>query len=122
MKLCCGTTNGPFASHIEDPISCIPLIRKGEGDFELFTEGDELYKAMLEAISNSRSSIRLESYIFADDEIGRRFADLLVEKVSAGVNVRLLIDAAGSFFWSSRRMERFLRKRGVQVKWYHRWS
>lgn len=97
-------------------------IRRGRGEFRLFTEGDDLYGAMLQAISEAKKSVRLESYIFADDEIGRRFAEAMAQATSAGVEVQLLIDAAGSFFWSSRRLERSLRHCGVQVKWYHRWS
>ena len=104
------------------PTSGSTEIAPGRGEFRLFTEGDELYGAMLQAIAEAKESVRLESYIFADDEIGRRFADAMAQAASAGVRVQLLIDAAGSFFWSSRRLERFLRHNGVHVRWYHRWS
>ena len=113
---------GQAATTFDDPISCVPLISSGEGDFELFTEGDDLYRSMLAAITEARTSVRLETYIFADDEIGRSFAEVLAEKAAAGVPVRVLIDSAGSLFWSSRRLERFLRQQRVQVTWYHRWS
>jgi cardiolipin synthase len=36
--------------------------------------------------------------------------------------VRLHIDAAGSLFLTSRRFVRGLRRRGVQVRWFHRWD
>ncbi len=82
----------------------MPQIPRGHGEFRLFTEGDELYDTMLEAISRARKGIRLESYILADDEIGNRFVEALVERASAGLDVRLMIDSAGSPFWSSRRL------------------
>lgn len=88
----------------------------------LFIEGDELYAAMLASIASARHSIKLESYIFADDEIGRRFAIALGERARAGVQVLVNIDAAGSLFWASRRLERMLADDGVQVHWFHRWS
>jgi cardiolipin synthase len=92
------------------------------GAMTVFIEGDDLYAAMLGAISRARHSIMLESYIFADDEIGRRFAAALGERARAGVQVRVNIDAAGSLFWGSHRLERILKADGVQVHWFHRWS
>jgi cardiolipin synthase len=95
---------------------------EGPGKFQLFTEGDDLYGAMLERIAQSQTSIRLESYIFAGDEIGRRFTKSLIEAVARGIEVRVLIDAAGSLFWNTRRLEIILRRQGVSFRWYHRWS
>lgn len=77
---------------------------------------------MLMAISAARYSIKLESYIFADDEIGRRFAAALGERARAGVQVLMNLDAAGSLFWSSRSLERSLKQQGVKVRWFHRWN
>jgi cardiolipin synthase len=91
-------------------------------EFLLFTEGDDLYEDMLAAIAASHRSVRLESYIFADDEIGWRFAEVLVETALRGVKVWLHLDAAGSLFWGSRRFFRRLSAAGVKVRWFHRWS
>lgn len=88
----------------------------------LFTEGDELYAAMLAAIGHARHSIKLESYIFANDEIGRKFATALGERARAGLQVLVHIDAAGSLFWGSHRLQKNLIRDGVQVRWFHRWS
>ncbi|HKJ76237.1 MAG TPA: phospholipase D-like domain-containing protein [Gammaproteobacteria bacterium] len=100
---------------------CSPLLWPGRQPFELFTEGDDLYAAMLEAIAGAEREILLESYIFADDEVGRRFAKALAERAGAGVRVRMQLDAAGSLFWASRRLDRFLRDSGINLCWYHRW-
>jgi cardiolipin synthase len=90
--------------------------------FELFTEGDTLYDAMLASIASARQQVLLESYIFADDDIGRRFAEALAERARAGIVVRLHLDAAGSLFWVSGRTIRDLCKQGVEVRWFHRWD
>jgi len=90
--------------------------------FPLFVEGDDLYEAMLASIAGARREVWLESYIFADDAIGRRVAAALAERARAGVEVRLHIDAAGSLFWVSRRLARDLVRAGVRVRWFHRWS
>lgn len=58
--------------------------------------GDEAFPAMLGEIEASRESIRLETYIFSDDELGRRFRDALVRAAKRGVHVRVLVDGVGS--------------------------
>lgn len=90
--------------------------------FKLFIEGDDLYATMLQAIADAKESIRLESYIFADDAVGNQFCEALVERAKAGVKVRLQIDAAGSLFWFSRKMQNYLRGNAVQLRWFHRWN
>jgi cardiolipin synthase len=114
---CCGVP----AAEADGP-NCVPRLTDTRGQFRLFTEGDRLYEAMLKAIASAQRSVRLESYIFADDEVGRWFAEALAERVRAGVEVRLHIDAACSLFWISRSLERYLRAQGVRVRWFHRWS
>jgi len=89
---------------------------------ELFTEGDALYAAMLDSIRGASRAVRMESYLFAGDEIGWQFAYALAERARAGVQVRLHLDAAGALGDSSPSLARILREQGVQVKWFHRWS
>lgn len=93
-----------------------------EQSLRVYTEGDLLFEAMLADIASARHSVKLESYIFADDEIGQRFAAALGERARAGVQVLMHIDAAGSLFWSSRNLEHKLKQYGVAVRWFHRWS
>ena len=38
----------------------------------------------------------METYIFNDDEVGKRFAQLLSQKAAAGVHVMVLYDSIGS--------------------------
>lgn len=101
---------------------CEPLLWPGDIDFRLFTEGDDLYAAMLAAIVGARQEIFLESYIFAPDEVGWRFAERLVERARTGVLVRVHLDAAGSFFRGSEQLGAFLRDGGVELRWFHHWQ
>ena len=39
--------------------------------------GREIFPAMLDAIRAARQSVRLETYIYADGEIGRQFREAL---------------------------------------------
>lgn len=59
--------------------------------------GGETFPAMLEALAAAQRTICLETYILAADTTGHRFKDVLVERARAGVQVRLIYDAVGSF-------------------------
>lgn len=100
---------------------CVPELREGKGAFRLFTEGDVLYEAMLAAIAGARKAIRLESYIFAADEMGRRFTDALAAAARAGRDVRLHLDFHGAYFQAFRGLKRELEGAGVRFQWFHPW-
>jgi cardiolipin synthase len=88
----------------------------------LYTEGDALYAAMLHDIAQAHRRIRMESYIFATDEVGRPFVDALVERAQSGVAVELRIDAAGSLGMIDADVEAQLCAAGVRLERSHRWS
>jgi cardiolipin synthase len=77
-------------------------------------EGAETYPAMLEALRGAQRSISIETYILASDETGDRFKDVLVERAKAGVAVRLIYDAVGSFGLSGTFVAE-LRESGIEV-------
>jgi cardiolipin synthase len=72
----------------------VPLVRGNRT--RLLIDGPSTYAAMLAAVEGARHHIHLETYIFADDEVGRRFAAALVRKRREGVAVRIIYDAIGS--------------------------
>jgi cardiolipin synthase len=92
------------------------------GIFEVLTNGDQFYEVQLAAIRSSRSFICLEAYIFQKGQIANRFAEALADRAHAGVEVRLVLDAVGSFN-SWRSTFRKLIASGGQVRWYNplRW-
>jgi cardiolipin synthase len=61
----------------------------------LLQDGAATYPAMITAIRKARDHINMESYIIDDDEIGRQFSDLLLEKQHAGVQVNVIYDSIG---------------------------
>lgn len=63
----------------------------------IFDQSAPLLAAMLEDIAQARQRVWMETYIFADDEAGRAIAAALTERARAGVEVRLMVDAFGSF-------------------------
>jgi len=80
----------------------------------LLADGQATYVAMFEAIQNARDHINLESYIIEDDETGRKFADLLLQKQAEGIQVNLIYDSVGSFSTPASFFQR-LSDGGIQV-------
>lgn len=65
-------------------------------NFNVLSNPKKIYNSMIDDINNSKNYVYLETYIFDDDKIGKRFRDVLIKKLKQGVRVRLLIDAWGS--------------------------
>ncbi len=61
----------------------------------LLIDGPATYAAMFEAIRNAEDHINLETFILEDDEIGRKFTDLLLRKQQEGVQVNIIYDSVG---------------------------
>ena len=80
----------------------------------LLQDGEATYRAMFAAIGAATDHINLESYIIEDDEIGRKLADLLLDKRAQGVQVNLVYDSVGSMDTPKPYFER-LAAGGVQV-------
>ncbi len=83
----------------------------------LLRNGAEAFPAMFSALESAVSSVSLEMYIMADDETGSEFRDRLVGAARRGLQVRVLVDAWGSWnlpdsFWDG------LRAAGGAVRWF----
>lgn len=66
-----------------------------DNEVEFYTDGYEFFPALLKSIASARKHIHLETYIFADDALGRLVADALISKSKEGVEVRLIYDDVG---------------------------
>ena len=80
----------------------------------LLIDGPSTYAAMFEAIRNAQDHINLETFILEDDEIGRKFTDLLLRKQKEGVQVNIIYDSRGSIKTPESFFQR-LRDRGIQA-------
>jgi cardiolipin synthase len=76
--------------------------------------GEAVYEAVLGMIEGARDHIHCQFFILDVDPVGRRFIHALASRARAGVRVRLLLDAVGS--WRAlRQIVRPLRKAGGEV-------
>ncbi len=80
----------------------------------LLVDGPATYASMFQAMESARDHINVETYIFEDDETGRRFADMFLKKQAEGVQVNVIYDSVGSHGTPATFFGR-LRDAGVRV-------
>jgi cardiolipin synthase len=90
---------------------------------QLYKDGEAL-RAAFAAIKHAKKRICLEVYIFADDDTGHAFAELLCEKALSGVKVYCIYDSFGSLsvsqLWKPKPpMFEKMRRSGVRLAEFH---
>lgn len=82
---------------------------------EFYTDGYQFFPALLQAIKGATNHIHLNTYIIADDPLGRLLSDALIAKAREGVEVRLIYDDVGCWRVPERFFDR-MRQAGVKVR------
>lgn len=103
-----------LAAHlrVEEAVAGMPLTAGNH--VRILDDGPATYRAMYEAIQGAREFIHLETYIFEDDEVGLRLAQLLADKRAEGVAVAVMVDGVGTIGTDNALFDT-LREAGVQV-------
>lgn len=85
----------------------------------LLNSGADYFPALLADLAAAHSEIYLESYIFADDEVGHAVADALCRAAERGVQVSVTVDGFGGRNFSADFMPR-LSAAGVRAMLYRK--
>ena len=80
----------------------------------LLQNGADTYRAMFNAIEGADDSINLETFQFEDDPIGQEFADALIARQRAGIQVNVIYDGIGSMLTPESFFQR-MRDSGIRV-------
>ena len=79
--------------------------------------GDEIFPAMLAEIREATHTIDFLTFVYWKGDIAHEFAHALADRASAGVRVRVLIDAIGGRLIDDELIEHMTRC-GVHVEWF----
>jgi cardiolipin synthase A/B len=82
--------------------------------FDVLTNGDQIFPAMLGAIDGARRRVSFETYIYSEGQAGTRFTEALERAARRGVTVNLVVDAVGADPAAKELFER-LRQAGCRV-------
>ena len=81
----------------------------------LYSNGHEAMLAIEDAIEHAETCVFAEYYLVRNDAAGERFREALARAARRGVDVRLLVDAYGSF-WLPKRWSSELVRAGAKVE------
>jgi cardiolipin synthase len=84
----------------------------------LYTEGDAAFDGIVEAIGAARHHVHAEYFIFRPGRVAARVRDALAAAAARGVEVRLLVDSAGSAATPDRYFDP-VRAAGGAVEWFN---
>ncbi len=84
---------------------------------DLLSNGQEFFPALIEAIEGAQVHVVVETYIYADDDVGVRVGKALIDAAQRGVDVRLVVDGFGAGDMPAALVER-LRAGGVNLEIY----
>lgn len=79
---------------LEEQVTGVPLALGNK--VTLLFDGPQTMAEMYKAIAGATNHINLETYIFDQDALGLKFADMLIEKQKAGVTVNVMYDSVGT--------------------------
>ncbi|MCX7171040.1 MAG: cardiolipin synthase [Proteobacteria bacterium] len=79
---------------LEEAATGSPLIAGNK--VTLLYDGPQTIAAMIAAIAAAKDHINLETYIFDQDELGIRFAELLIARQRDGIQVNVIYDSVGT--------------------------
>lgn len=85
-----------------------------DNEVTIYTDGNEKFDALIEAIDEARHSIHIQYYIIRNDILFDRILKHLTKKVEEGVEVRILFDGMGGRSVSAKKW-REVKNLGIQV-------
>lgn len=84
-------------------------------EFIFFNKNEEYFESIKNSIKFAKESIYMEYFIFDDDIVGKPIYDILEEKARKGLEVRVIVDGAGTR-GVSRRRKKSLKSSGVHFE------
>ena len=95
---------GPVANHApmdieawENELDRLTSTTRTSGNIRFLVDGEEYYERLTEVVEQAEQSIDIRTYIFDNDDVALKMANLLREKAAA-TEVRILVDGLADLF------------------------
>ena len=73
-----------------------------DNEILIYHEGQDKFDDLIKDINNAKNYIHIQYYILRNDELGRRIINVLANKASENIEVKLLLDGVSSTFTSKK--------------------
>ena len=83
-------------------------------DVTIFTNGNDKFEALLKDIEQAQEYVHVQYFILENDSTGHRLIELLERKAREGIQVRVLYDYVGSFYFRPKVLKQ-MRSAGIEV-------
>ncbi|MGL4425807.1 MAG: phospholipase D-like domain-containing protein, partial [Cetobacterium sp.] len=83
--------------------------------FTFYEKNELFFEVLIESIKNAKKYIYMEYYIFDDDELGSKIYDLLLNKAKDGLEIKIIVDGAGTRGVSRKRLKE-LKMNGIMIE------
>lgn len=93
--------------------SGFPAIDSNEID--ILKDGEDFFNTLFKSIKDANKFVHLQYFIIEDNEVYKNLSAVLEEKISQGVEVRILYDAFGSWGLNHSKISKKLRKQGAEI-------
>ena len=93
-------------------------IYSNDNEIELFFNGEDKFRALLNSIKNAKNYIHMEYYIFKGDDIGKNVIEALAQKAREGLEVKLLVDGMGGRFLR-KNLTKILTEAGGEIQFFY---
>lgn len=84
-----------------------------------FASGETLFDDCIEEMSKAKRYIFISFFIFREGQLWDRVYEVLLRKVAEGVEVRMLVDGAGTLFSLDRDLIHKYRSEGIHIRWFN---
>lgn len=84
-----------------------------------FASGETLFDDCIEEMSKAKRYIFISFFIFREGQLWDRVYEVLLRKVAEGVEVRMLVDGAGTLFSLDHDLIHKYRSEGIHIRWFN---
>jgi len=85
-------------------------------DVEILVNGENKFHALKADLAAARDTINIQYFIWERDKLTAELTEILLDRLAAGVQVRMLNDFAGNIVYKKDEIKR-LREAGADIRW-----